>query len=160
MPTAASYGSLPFREQVEFFRRKLNVTTQAWTDVLEAEHDVAFMVAGANRDDMVADFREAVTRSIDEGATLAQFRKDFDRIVEKYGWNYNGGRNWRSRVIYETNLRQSYNAGRWTQLQSLKAVRPFWRYRHSDDVQRPRTIRGGRRTSPPMAGGANASSRR
>ena len=140
---SASYGSVPFSEQIGFFLRKLNVTTEAWTDVLEAEHDVAFMVAGANRDDMVADFREAVRRAIEDGATLAQFRRDFDAIVERYGWQYNGGRNWRSRVIYETNLRQSYNAGRWQQLQEIKAVRPYWRYRHSDAVEHPRPIHEG-----------------
>lgn len=140
MPGAASYGSLPFREQIEFFRRKLNINTQAWTDLLGAEHDVAFMVAGANRDDLVADFREAVERAIADGVTLEDFRKDFDHIVEKHGWDYNGGRNWRSRVIYETNLRQSYNAGRWTQLQALKTRVPFWRYRHNDAVEHPRPL--------------------
>lgn len=140
MATTARYGSLPFAEQVEFFRRKLNVNTRAWTDVYEAQHDVAFMVAGANRDDLVADFREAVGKAIADGATLSDFRRDFDRIVAKHGWDYTGGRNWRSRVIYETNLRQSYNAGRWEQLQQLKSVRPYWRYRHSDAVEVPRPI--------------------
>lgn len=135
---AVNYGSLPFAEQIEFFRRKLNVNTQAWTDVLEAEHDVAFMVAGANRDDLVADFREAVRKAIEDGATLEDFRKDFDRIVTTHGWDYNGGRNWRSRVIYETNLRQSYNAGRWAQLQKLGL--PYWRYRHNDAVETPRPL--------------------
>lgn len=132
----AKFGSLPFGEQVGFFRRKLNINTQSWIDVLEAEHDTAFMVAGANRDDLVADFREAIRKAIDEGATLADFRKDFDRIVATHGWEYNGGRNWRSRVIYETNLRQSYNAGRWVQLQQF----PYWRYRHSDAVDVPRPL--------------------
>lgn len=140
MASTARYGSLPFREQIEFFRRKLNVNTAAWTDVYQAEHNVAFMVAGANRDDIVADFREAVSKAIESGATLEDFRRDFDRIVGTYGWDYTGGRNWRSRVIYETNLRQSYNAGRWEQLQRLKPVMPYWRYRHNDAVETPRPL--------------------
>ena len=138
--TTARYGSLPFREQIQFFQRKLNVNTQAWTDVFAAQHDVAFMVAGANKDDLVADFREAIRKAIEDGATLQEFRRDFDLIVAKHGWDYEGGRNWRSRVIYETNLRQSYNAGRWEQLQSLKSVMPYWRYRHSDAVETPRPL--------------------
>lgn len=140
MAAPARYGSVPFREQIEFYRRKLNVKTEAWTDIFAAQHDVAFMVAGANRDDLVADFREAVRKAIEDGATLEEFRRDFDSIVAKYGWDYEGGRNWRSRVIYETNLRQSYNAGRWTQLYALKDVLPYWRYRHSDAVETPRPI--------------------
>ena len=54
--------------------------------------------------------------------------------MAKHGWDYNGGRNWRSRVIYETNLATSHAAGRWEQLQGA----PYWQYRHADWVQHPR----------------------
>ncbi|MDZ7862665.1 PBECR2 nuclease fold domain-containing protein [Acidovorax sp.] len=133
MPTAA-FGSLPFAEQSEFFRRKVNLPTDGWTDIYTREHDYAFVVAGANRDAIVSDFRAAVAKAIDGGATLEDFRKDFDTIVAKHGWDYNGGRAWRSRVIYETNLAASYAAGRWQQLQAA----PFWQYDHQDWVQNPR----------------------
>ena len=133
MPTSA-YGSLPFAEQAEFFRRKLNVPTDGWTDIYTREHDWAFVVAGANRDAIVADFRAAVEKAIEGGATLDEFRKDFDRIVATHGWDYNGGRNWRSRVIYDTNLATSYAAGRWQQLQAA----PYWQYEHQDWVEHPR----------------------
>ncbi|MGS1014105.1 phage head morphogenesis protein [Rhodanobacter sp. UC4450_H17] len=140
MADRVAYGSLPFKEQIAFFRAKRNVLTEAWTDLWLAEHDHAFMVAGANRIDLLVDLRAAVDRAIADGTGLEAFRSDFDRIVAKYGWAYNGGRNWRTRVIYETNLRTSYAAGRYSQLQALKTVRPFWRYRHSDAVQHPRPM--------------------
>lgn len=135
---AVSATSLPFREQNEFLRRKLNLPTTGWTDVYEREHDYAFVVAGANRDALVADFRQAVERAIEKGTTLEAFRKDFDRIVATHGWSYNGGRNWRSRVIYETNLRSSYMAGRYEQLMAVREQRPYWQYIHSDAVEHPR----------------------
>jgi hypothetical protein len=135
-----AYGSLPFKEQIAFFRNKRNVLTEAWTDVWEAEHDHAFMVAGANRIDLLIDLRAAVDKAISQGTGLEAFRRDFDAIVAKYGWAYKGGRNWRTRVIYETNLRTSYAAGRYAQLQALKKVRPYWLYRHSDAVQHPRPM--------------------
>ena len=128
---AISATSLPFAEQAEFFKRKLNLPTQSWADIYKAEHDWAFVVAGANRDAIVSDFRSAIEKAITEGTTLADFRKDFDNIVAKHGWSYNGGRNWRSRVIYETNLNSSYMAGRYQQMQEVSARRPFWRYVHS-----------------------------
>lgn len=137
---SVAFGSLPFAEQIAFFRGKLNLPTDAWTDILHEMHDHAFVVAGANRLDMVADFRDAIDRAITSGETLEQFRKRFDMIVEKYGWDYVGGRNWRSRVIYETNLRQSYNAGRYAQLQALRSTRPYWRYRHADGEKYPRPL--------------------
>lgn len=133
MPTAA-YGSLPFAEQAEFFRRKLNLPTDGWTDIYTREHDWAFVVAGANRDAIAADFRAAVEKAIAGESTLEDFRKDFDRIVATHGWDYNGGRNWRSRVIYDTNLATSYAAGRWQQLQAV----PYWQYDHQDWVEHPR----------------------
>jgi hypothetical protein len=135
---SVAYGSLPFKEQIAFFRNKKNVLTEAWTDVWQAEHDHAFMVAGANRIDLLVDLRSAVDKAIADGTGLEAFRHDFDTIVAKHGWAYNGGRNWRTRVIYETNLRTSYAAGRWSQVQALKKVRPYLRYRHSDVVQHPR----------------------
>ena len=139
MATVA-YGSLPFQQQIAFFRNKKNVLTESWLDLWQSEHDNGFMVAGANRIDLLADFNDAVRKTIADGATLEDFRRDFDRIVARHGWDYNGGRNWRSRVIYETNLRQSYSAGRWQQEQQLKKARPWKRYRHNDAVQHPRPV--------------------
>lgn len=137
---AVSATSLPFSEQTAFFRRKLNLPTNTWTDIYTREHDYAFVVAGANRDDLVQDFRQAVERVIAEGGTLEAFRRDFDSIVARHGWSYNGGRNWRSRVIYETNLRSSYMAGRYEQLMAVREERPFWQYLHSDAVEHPRPL--------------------
>jgi len=134
----ADFGSLPFDEQTAFFRRKLNLPTRAWTDIYGAEHDRAFVVAGAAKMDLLQDFRGAVDKAITNGETLRDFRKRFDTIVADHGWTYNGGRNWRSRVIYETNLRTSYMAGRHTQMQAIKHRRPYWRYVHQDGELHPR----------------------
>lgn len=137
---AVKATDLPFSEQIAFFRRKLNLPSESWTDIYGAEHDWAFTVAGANRNAIVEDFRVAVEKAIDGGVTLEQFRKDFDRIVAKHGWSYNGGRNWRSRVIYETNIRSSYMAGRYQQLLELREERPYWMYVHDDAVEHPRPL--------------------
>ncbi len=137
MPTV-SYDSIPFVEQAEFFRRKLNMPTKHWTDIYNAEHDWAFMVAGASRDEIVQDFREAIEKAIVDGTTIQEFRKDFDSIVAQYGWDYNGGRDWRSRVIYETNLYSSHAAGRYEQLKQSAEHLPYWEYHHSDTVEHPR----------------------
>lgn len=136
MPVSAV--DLPFNEQAEFFRRKLNLPTEAWTDIYSREHDWAFVVAGANRDALVSDFRTAVEKVVADGGTLQEFRRDFDEIVARHGWSYNGGRNWRSRVIYETNLNSSYMAGRYEQLLAVREDRPYWQYLHSDAVEQPR----------------------
>lgn len=134
----ATYGSVPFNEQIEFYKRKIPTPTATWTDIYNVEHDYAAVVAGANRREIIEDFTKAITDAIENGKTLEDFRKDFDNIVTKHGWDYHGGRNWRSRIIYETNLRSSYQAGRYAQLQELKDVMPYWEYVHSDAVEHPR----------------------
>jgi len=140
----ADYGSLPFPEQIAFFKDKVHLPTQRWDDLLGAAHDRAFVVAGATKADLLADLHTAVLKGIEEGTTLETFRQDFDAIVAKRGWTgwtgegTQGGVAWRTDVIYSTNLRTSYAAGRWAQIQEVKATRPYLMYRHSHGVVHPR----------------------
>lgn len=127
MPTIEG-RDLPFAEAIGFFRQKLRIPTRTWTDIWQGMHARAFVVAGAMRDELLADFQEAVARGLEDGTTIAEFRKDFDRIVAKHGWSYKGGRGWRSRVIFDTNMRTAYMAGRWEQIQANAERRPFLRY--------------------------------
>ncbi len=124
---------LPFREAVSFFREKARVPTQRWNDVWRGEHSQQFMVAGATSDALLRNFQDAIAKALERGTTLAEFRKDFDSIVDKHGWSHTGSRNWRSRIIYETNLATSYSAGRYAQLTEPEtlAAFPFWQYKHS-----------------------------
>lgn len=138
--TIETVFKLPFVEQESFFKNKLNIPTQKWTDLWKDQHAKGFMIAGAYKADLLADFRAAVDKAISQGITLEDFRKDFDSIISRHGWSYKGGRNWRSEVIYSTNIRTSYAAGRWQQLQDPE-VRKFYgylTYRHGDSrIPRP-----------------------
>lgn len=130
----------PWTVQMDYFRQKLNLPTQAWTDIMKSPHDRSFVVAGAMVSDLLEDMCQEVDKAIAGKSTLEDFRAGFDDIVARHGWDYKGGRNWRTRVIYQTNLQTSYAAGRYQQLTDpdmLKA-RPYWRYRHSDSVLHPR----------------------
>ncbi|MEO5336879.1 MAG: phage minor head protein [Magnetospirillum sp. WYHS-4] len=119
---------VPFREAIDYHRGKVRLPTRAWTDLWEGMHARAFVVAGAMKDALLADLQAAVGKAIEQGTTLAEFRKDFDRIVATHGWQYKGGRDWRTRVILDTNIRMGHSAGRWAQIQRLKSARPFLRY--------------------------------
>jgi len=121
-------GGVPFAEAISFLTNKVDLPTRTWTDLFQGMHARAFVVSGAVKAALIADFHEAVNKAIAEGRTLADFRKDFDRIVAKHGWSYKGSRGWRSRVIYGTNMRMATNAGRWAQIQRLKKTKPYVRY--------------------------------
>ncbi|MDR2450944.1 MAG: head morphogenesis protein [Candidatus Accumulibacter sp.] len=137
---------LPFHEQVDFFRRKLNLPSERYDDIARAAHDRCFIVAGATRADLLADLRRAVDRAVADGATLQDFRKDFRALVAKHGWTgwtgegTKAGEAWRTKVIWQTNLRASHAAGRHAQLTApeVKKALPWWRYVHNDTVMTPR----------------------
>ena len=134
-----------FQQQIDFFRGKLNLPSERWDDIVAAAHDRAFIVAGAQKADLLADLRRAVDKAI-SGGTIQQFRKDFAEAVKASGWTgWTGedspaGQAWRTRVIYQTNLRTSYAAGFRQQLldPGMLKVAPYWRYVHSDGVLHPR----------------------
>lgn len=138
----------PFQEQVDFFQQKQNLPTERYDDIRKAAHDRAFVVAGAMKADLLADLRSAVDQAIADGKSIQWFRKNFAAIVQKHGWEgwtgseTKAGRDWRTRVIYQTNLSTSYAAGRWAQLNDpdLLKRRPFWKYNHCDAVHHPRLI--------------------
>lgn len=141
-----NYTSVEFLEQIKFFREKLNLPTARWDDILAAANDHAFVVAGATSAALLEDLHEALNDAIENGQTIQSFTKIFDEIVAKNGWTgWTGqgtkkGRAWRTRIIYETNIRTSYAAGRWQQDQEVKDEKPYLLYKHSDGVFAPRLL--------------------
>ena len=130
----AKYKNLPFNEAIKFFRQKINLPTEKWTDIMDGMHSRAFVVAGAMKSELLSDLRTAVDKAISKGTSLGEFRKDFDKAVKKYGWSYKGQRGWRTATIFNTNVRTAYAAGKYKQMQDpdiLKAL-PYWRYRTLD----------------------------
>lgn len=124
----------PFREQIEFLRQKRAKPTKSWLDAMRGIHDRAFVISGATDLAMISDFQAAIANAAEQGRTLEGFRNDFDLLVARYGWDYKGERGWRTRVIFETNLRTSYMAGRLKQMRDpdVLKLRPFWEYRHGE----------------------------
>jgi hypothetical protein len=131
MPTVDGV-SLDFQEAISYFRNKVNAPTERWDDLLGAEHDHAFMVAGATSAELLADLRGAVDQAIASGITRTDFARQFDQIVAQRGWSYRGGRDWRANLIYAQNLRTAYQAGRYAQMRDpdVLKTRPFWQYIH------------------------------
>lgn len=124
----------PFLEQIDFLRQKHPLESEYWTDLLGAAHDQRFVIAGATDLAMLADFQEAIATALEEGRPFREFQTEFDRIVEKYGWEFKGDRAWRARVIFEANIRTAYMAGRLRQMlhPDVVRMRPYWQYRHGE----------------------------
>lgn len=133
-----NYRGVKFQEAADHLKQKAPVPTDHWDDMVGTAHAKGFTVAGATKLAIVKDFHAAIQKVKESGGTITDFRKDFDTIVEKHGWPYKGKRGWRSRVIYDTNLRTANAAGRWQQFERNKETRPLLQYfTVGDDKVRP-----------------------
>jgi len=139
---------LDFKPAIAFFEQKVNLPTKRSDDLKHGAHVRAFSVAGVSRDDILATFRAEIDRALHGGGDMASFRKVFDDVVDRTGWTFKARgrteeerRAWRAGVIFSTNLRTAYMAGRWQQLTDpgLVKIKPYWRYRHND-VRFPRPM--------------------
>ncbi len=118
----------PLTNTIALWREKTNIPTESYRDFSGNEHLTAFMVAGAAQAAMVDDLRSAVDKAIEQGTTREEFKKDFRAIAEARGWAYTGSEQWRSNLIYQTNLWQAHRAGRYAQMTDpiMLQARPYW----------------------------------
>ena len=141
-PTPLPAG-VPPREAIDFFRAKGFKLGFAWQDVWQEEHAQAFTVAKAMRVDLLQDIRAALDRAIAQGTTFEQFKAELVPTLKAKGWwgrqdvadpltgklvSAQLGSPRRLATIFDVNVRSAYAAGRWEQIQRVKAQRPFLRY--------------------------------
>ena len=122
-----------FKGAIDNLKGKLPESTLAWDDLAGPVHGKVFAIAGATNIDLVSDVQKSLVSALEKSTTIAQFRKDFDASVQQYGWTYKGKRGWRTRVIFDNNMRSAHMAGRWEQLLANSDRRPYLQYRTAGD---------------------------
>lgn len=142
MTTVDPFG-LPPEEALRWFREKGLKPTFDWRDMWAREHASAFTVAKAMQLDVLADLQQGVADAIEQGQSLAQFRKGLRPLLTAKGWwgekeqtdPVTGetklvqlGSAWRLRTIYHTNLTMAHAAGRWERIVRTSDARPWLRY--------------------------------
>lgn len=122
-----------FGPAIEFFRQKVNLPTRTWRDLWQGQHAQGFVVAGAMKADLLADLRGAVDAAVIGGEGYDSFKRRFKEIVARHGWAHTGSPGWRSRVIWQTNVRVAFAVGRYKQMTdpAVLAHMPYWLYDHT-----------------------------
>ncbi|WP_170563127.1 phage head morphogenesis protein [Ruegeria atlantica] len=144
-PVVAPVSVTP-QEALEYFRAKGFAPPDSRFSYLDwwgASHARGFVVAKVMQDDLLRDIRDAVNRAIAEGQTLEQFRAELQPLLKRKGWwgrkvmtdtltgevrEVQLGSARRLRVIFDTNMRTSYAAGRWVRIQRTKKALPYLQY--------------------------------
>ncbi len=134
------------QEALEYFRAKGFAPPDSrfhYLDWHAASHARGFVVAKVMQDDLLRTIRDAVDKAIAEGQTLEQFREGLEPELKRQGWwgrkvmtdpltgesrNVQLGSERRLRVIFDTNMRTAYAAGRWVRIQRTKAALPYLQY--------------------------------
>ncbi len=122
------FKGVPFQEAIDHIQQKVKVPTERWDQLMGEAHAKAFTVAGAVKADLLKDLHDDISNAIANGESIGQFRSRFKETVQKHGWSYKGKYGWRTRVIYDTNMRTAHMAGRWKQFELTKEQRPYLIY--------------------------------
>jgi uncharacterized protein with gpF-like domain len=136
MPTSEiDYSRIEFTEALDYLSEKTNLDTDSYIEGQGIVQDVAFTVAAA-KGQLLQDIRDAMDRSISNGESIDKFLKRFNNIAASYtdDWPLKGGNAWRGALIYQQNIRQAYNAGRYQQMTQPDVVklRPYWQWKHGN----------------------------
>ncbi len=121
-------GTVQPEAAIANIRQKVGIPSKRWDQHIGAVQAKAFTVAGATRASLLNDFHQSIIAAKENGESIGQFRKRFDSIVSEHGWSYKGKRGWRTRTIYDNNMRSAAMAGRWQQIQRVKKTRPYLVY--------------------------------
>lgn len=123
-----TFGAVRSQDAIDALRKKMAVPTKRWDDFLQLPRSKIFTMAGATKIDLLNDMQRSLVDAKAQGQSLGTWSKSFDANVAKHGWQYNGSRAWRTRVIYETNMRTASMDARWKQMQENKHVMPYGIY--------------------------------
>jgi hypothetical protein len=129
------YSRMSFAEALDYLSEKTNLDTDSYIEGQGIVQDVAFTVAAA-KGQLLQDIRDAMDRSISNGESVDKFLVRFNNVAASYtdDWPLKGGNSWRGALIYQQNIRQAYNAGRYAQMTDpdVMKLRPYWQWRHGD----------------------------
>lgn len=144
MPVPKNFFTQPFKEQVDFFKKKRSVSQSTFEGLSEDYHDYSFSVAGLTRADLLEDLRLLVQKAIEDGDDPNMFKKKFNKLISRRGWRPTPSPDSpeyarRVRTIFETNHRQSDRAGRYQQRKDIPAKSAlrfmYWVHRDSPDFR-------------------------
>lgn len=140
------FKPLPHREAIEYFKSKgfaAQLQRFHHLDHWREEHARNWVVAKAMRDDVSVAIRQAMTRALEEGRTMAQFQAELKPTLEKLGWwgrqemldpltgetkEVQLGSMRRLKVIFDTNMRTAHAAGHWAAIMRTKKAFPYLEY--------------------------------
>lgn len=108
---------------IAFWQSRAKLTSAQAKALGEGARSRAFYVTGLAEMDMVNLVHGGIVEALENGETLADFKKRIVGAIEREGW-----RGHRVETIFRTNMQTAYSAGRYAKQQATKELLPYWRY--------------------------------
>jgi uncharacterized protein with gpF-like domain len=120
----------------EFLKKKINVKTDRWDELKWGEHAHAFTVAHSIEADVLDKIHKSFNKAIAEGEGFSTFKKNILEVMKSEGWYGGAGHkagekryiNWRTHIMYDTNMKTAYNAEHYRKQLEVAELRPIWVY--------------------------------
>ncbi|HEY3696526.1 phage minor head protein [Phenylobacterium sp.] len=138
----------PDPKAVAFLEGKGLKRSWRWPSMWQTEHAFGFTLAGVHRLDVLAAAKDLVTGAVRDGTTLETFRDGFEERLKALGFagpqtvtefqegprDVNLSAGWRTKVIYDTNVRQAYASAEWQAIEDTVADFPALQYHHTEQA--------------------------
>lgn len=127
-----SFEPLPFQEAIDYFRSKTNLTPAEFERLSAAARAKAFSIADGSSSYVRGSINDLLDQALADGMTLKEFQSQAADVLDSAGLSARTP--WYWETVYRTNLGQSYEIGRWKQINdpAVKAALPYLRYVHAD----------------------------
>lgn len=115
----------------EWFKKKVPMTRPKFDLLNQAAKTEAFTIAGTENIALIAQVKEVAQRSLVEGITPYEFRKEVTALFETAGIMPTNP--WHLETVFRTNVNNAYNAARWQQTfesptEAVELFVPFMQY--------------------------------
>ena len=108
---------------IEFWKQRAKLTDEEAKALGEEAKYRAFYVTGLAQHDLVQMVSDGIEEALKNGETLNDFKKRILGAIQSQGWHGSRVEN-----IFRTNVQTAYAAGRYTKMQAVKKIRPYWQY--------------------------------
>lgn len=122
--TMISVEALQPAAALKFWSGKVPVIQKEFDKLNDEAKRRAFTVSGLAKLDQVIAVQQALTKCMEEGGTVQDFKAQIGDIIAAQGWT--GKKAHRIDNIFRTNLQSAYMAGRYEQMQKTTKLRPYW----------------------------------
>ncbi|MFZ6748525.1 phage minor head protein [Undibacterium sp. Ren11W] len=141
--------NLPPERAMAFLGAKGLQTSGGWQEIWQEAHARTFTVANCHKLDVLQDIHTALTDALKNGTTYAKFQDTLKPLLQQKGWwgkaidpktgeitatypnstkpiQYGSPR--RLQLIFDSNVRSAYMAGKYTQFKRTTLTHPYWMY--------------------------------